>query len=147
MRLQLPPGWLLEDDGAGTGCATRTPGACELRVVLVDVALERTGGALEEPDPEGDLGWYLGTDVPACAGGEVRSRLVVRDLRPVGDRRAAYREWDVTCAGDPFLPARPRLWWLPRTRLAFVDESDDPAADQAVDGIVRTADLSRLDDG
>jgi hypothetical protein len=141
--LTLPPGWRLEDDGAGTGCVTRTPGVCELRVLLPDLARERSGQAFEDPDPEGRFGWHLGTDAAGCEAGLAQSRLVVRVLRPVDDKRAAYREWDVTCGGDP---SRPRLWWLPKTRLAFLDETalEDDDARAAVDDIVGTADISAI---
>jgi hypothetical protein len=143
--LTLPPGWRLEDDGAGTGCVTRAPGGCELRVLLLDVARERSQAAFADPDPEGRFGWYLGTDEPGCEAGPARSRLVERTLRPVDDRQAAYREWDVTCGGDP---SRPRLWWLPQTRLAFIDETDDVDVDAraVVDEVVRTADLGAFAD-
>jgi len=142
--LELPPGWLLEDDGAGTGCVTRTPGACELRVLLVPVARERSDVEFQTPEPDAPLGWYLGTDVPGCEAGNAQGRLVVRELRAVDDKQAAYREWDVTCGGDPHVPARPRLWWLPKTLLAFLDESDDESVDPVLDEIVRTADLGAV---
>jgi hypothetical protein len=141
--LTLPPGWRLEADGAGTGCVTRAPGGCELLVLLPDVARERSDAELEDPEPDGRTGWHLGTDVPGCEAGLAESRLVVRELRPVDDKRAAYREWAVTCDGDP---SRPRLWWLPETRLAFLDQTDlgDEDAREAIDEMVRGADVSAV---
>jgi hypothetical protein len=140
MVLTLPPGWRLEDDGAGTGCVTRGVGGCELRVLLPDVVRERSPVAFEDPDPEDSAGWHLGTDEPGCEAGFAQSRLAVRILAPVDDKQAAYREWDVTCGGDP---SRPRLWWLPQSRVAFLDETDagDEVARAAIDEIVRTVDL------
>ena len=132
----LPPGWRFQDDGAGRGCATRVPGTCDLLMVLPDV-VESTGRAIEDPRTEDDTGWYLGTDVPDCRS----SSLVVRELKPVGDKEAEYREWDVDCTGS--VP-RVRMWWLPKTRFAAVDQSGDPAARAAIDEIVRTTDLSGL---
>lgn len=132
----LPPGWRFQDDGAGRGCATRVPGTCDLLMVLPDV-VESTGREIEDPRTEDDTGWYLGTDVPDCRS----SSLVVRELAPVGDKQAEYREWDVDCTGS--VP-RVRMWWLPETRFAALDQSGDPAARAAIDEIVRTTDLSGL---
>lgn len=134
--LTVPAGWVLEDDGAGSACLTRTAGECELRLVLPDVVTER-GGAIKAPATDDDLGWYLGTDDPDCRS----SRLTRRDLAPIGDKRAEYREWEVDCDDSPALV---RMWWLPQTRLAVVDQSGDPAVRDVLDEVVRTADLSAL---
>jgi hypothetical protein len=132
----LPPGWRFRDDGAGRGCATRAPDTCDLLMVLPDVVAS-SGREIEEPRTDDDTGWYLGTDVPECRS----SRLVTRDLAPIADRRAEYREWEVDCAGSaPFL----RMWWLPKTGFGAVDQSADPAVRGVVDEIVRTTDLSGL---
>lgn len=135
----LPPGWRFRDDGAGRGCATRVPDTCDLLMVLPDV-VESTGREIRDPRVEDDTGWYLGTDEPDCRS----SSIVVRDLAPVGDEQAEYREWDVDCAGS--VP-RVRMWWLPETRFAAVDQSGDPAARAVVDEIVRSTDLSGLRPG
>lgn len=132
----LPAGWRFQDDGAGRGCATRAPDTCDLLMVLPDV-VESTGREIQQPRTDGDTGWYLGTDVPDCRS----SRLVTRELAPIQDKQAEYREWEVDCAGSaPFL----RMWWLPKTGFAAVDQSADPAVRDVVDEIVRTTDLSGL---
>lgn len=138
-RLTLPPGWRFVDDGAGRGCATRAPNTCDLLLVLPDV-VESTGREIEDPRTEDDTGWYLGTDEPDCRS----SSLVVRERAPVGDQQAQYREWEVDCTGS--VP-RVRMWWLPRTRVAAVDQSGDLAARAVIDEIVRTTDLSDLRPG
>jgi len=132
----LPVDWRFQDDGAGRGCATRAPDTCDLLMVLPDV-VAATGRQIAQPRTDDDTGWYLGTDAPDCRS----SRLVTRDLAPIDDKSAEYREWEVDCAGSaPFL----RMWWLPRTRFAAVDQSADPSVRAVVDEIVRTTDLSGL---
>jgi hypothetical protein len=142
--LTLPDGWSVGEEGDATLCLTRTD-ECELSVLLTDAAIEASGGAFELPDPESQYGWYTGTDVPGgCDDRDIAdSERVERSTRPVGDRTADYAVWQVTCPGGDY-PERPRLWWLPRTGLAFFDDSDDPAAEAAVDEIVRTADISAV---
>ena len=137
--LTLPAGWMLVDDAGGTGCVTRVADRCELALVLPDVVRER-GGEVEDPRTDADRGWYLGTDVPDCAS----SRLQVRDLAPIDDKQAEYREWALDCVDEP---SRLRMWWLPQTRLAVVDRSDDSVAGEVLTEIVRTADLSELRSG
>lgn len=137
--LTLPTAWSLVDAGDGTGCVTRTPGTCELQLVLPDVRRDR-GGEPAEPATDSDRGWHLGTDAPDCRS----SRLVVRDLAPVDDKRAEYREWELDCTGEP---PRLRMWWLPKTRFAAVDRTGDPAVAPVVTEIVRTARLAGLRSG
>jgi hypothetical protein len=136
---EVPVGWVLRDAGDGTACITRTADGCELQLVLPDVVADR-GGEIEELATDADDGWYLGTDVPDCRS----SALVVRELAPVDDKDAEYREWELDCTAEP---ARLRLWWLPETRFALFDRSGDPALGPGLTEIVRTADLGDLRTG
>lgn len=131
-RVFLPKGWRYDDaGGSGLACVDAVNlEACSVQLVN-PVALERDGAETDAPDPEADYGWWLGTDVPACADVApeaydrkaapaplLDSRISERGFRPLGDKTAVFRAFTLTCEGKTLGTAR--LWLLPDSKLAVV---------------------------
>jgi hypothetical protein len=76
-------------------------------------------------------GWSQATGVNTCPDGQPgtdqhwltsnqQNPTIDGELRPVGDRQAYYYEWSAGCADNDFT-FTPRAWYLPTSRLLFVD--------------------------
>ncbi|MEU3621423.1 serine/threonine protein kinase [Amycolatopsis coloradensis] len=67
------------------------------------------------------------------APGETQGSPVLRvnELRPIGTRKAAYEEWQLTCSGGGVVTQR--VWFLPKTRLVVVDEWNTPGLDKILE--------------
>ncbi|MCW2778020.1 MAG: hypothetical protein JWN17_1745 [Frankiales bacterium] len=132
-RVTFPEGWHYRDSGPSACLDAARKDACS--VVLYDQpASRRAGEETEDLDPEGAFGWYVGTDVPACADVDpahhgapgaalgdaplLSSRISRRGFSPVGSKKAVYREFALSCQGTALGTAR--LWLLPTTRFAVV---------------------------
>ncbi|RSN15006.1 serine/threonine protein kinase [Streptomyces sp. WAC 05977] len=57
--------------------------------------------------------------------------LQMKELRPVGTKRAAYEEWRLTCSGGGAVTQR--VWFLPKTQLVIVDEWNTPGLDKILE--------------
>ncbi|WP_409489452.1 serine/threonine-protein kinase [Amycolatopsis sp. cmx-11-12] len=57
--------------------------------------------------------------------------LRVKELRPIGMKKAAYEEWQLTCSGGGIVTQR--VWFLPKTRLVVVDEWNTPGLDKILE--------------
>ncbi|HEY9473518.1 MAG TPA: hypothetical protein VIS06_06655, partial [Mycobacteriales bacterium] len=114
-------------------------GSCALRIVDLN-----TGGAgnstARPPDPQAPQGWWMGAGPPTCGPTPpvpvANSTLVTSSFVRMRNKTAAYGAWQVTCA-DASRNFSPRLWWLPNTRVALVeDHGGAGAVDTQIDQIV-----------
>ncbi|MBB5854179.1 protein kinase [Amycolatopsis umgeniensis] len=57
--------------------------------------------------------------------------LQMKELRPIGTKKAAYEEWRLTCSGGGTVTQR--VWFLPKTQLVIVDEWNTPGLDKILE--------------
>lgn len=142
VRLALPAVWTAKVDGTLLCLTVSGDDGCTL--VVVDIGRIRAeGGSVSTPDPAAEFGWWYGSDVPNCdpTGGAyvpvTRSAKVPGPAtKPVGPKTALYGSWLVSCQ-DSDLDFDPRLWWLPTSKLAFVERSTVAGSGEAVDALLR----------
>ena len=147
----LPTGWSVSG-GAGvvgdTYCLL-VPGHkddnCMNYGALIEVWQNLSTSGVNVDDP---MAWGGGGDVsalPQCftdktySGPGITSAVVTqRGFRPLGDRTAVYREYDVTCGS--LARFHPRIWWLPTTKLmmttAALPDRYRSTVDQIADSII-----------
>ena len=121
-------------------CLTLVNGTgCSLEVIDIG-ATRAAGGSVSNPAPGEPNGWWWGSDVPSCgSGGDAspvtNSTVVEHGFRKVGSKTAAYAYWRVTCqnAEQDF---DPRLWWLPKSMIAFREHDTAAGAGAAVDKLL-----------
>ncbi len=130
--LTVPESWPVlrsanVEEYLGTGLCTGEPESCP-GVLFADTTLV----AHEEGRP------YRGSGPRRCHPvgrpdlEQSAPVLLKRELRPVGTKKAAYSEWRVSCgSGAP--PVIQRLWYLPKTGLAIVDEWNTPGLDRILE--------------
>jgi hypothetical protein len=65
-------------------------------------------------------------------------QLVESGFAPVGERTAEYRRWDFTCPGGAVKAEEHRVWLLPLSRVAIVEQRHAP---EVID-VVATAEVA-----
>lgn len=138
-RIPLPAAWTSRVDGQLLCLTLSGDDGCTL--VVLDVAeIQRQGGSVSVPDPGAEFGWWYGSDVPNCAEDRyvpvTRSSAVQSGFAKLGGRTAEYGYWLVTCQ-DSNLDFDPRLWWLPTSKLAFLERSTVAGSAAAVDALLK----------
>jgi len=143
--LQLPLGYRLDADDHGQACLDLGRGEQCGAQLLRSERMARTEGAFEPPDADSQTGWYQGTDVPGCGGGEVRaSTRTERATRPFGAKRADYARWRVVCADESVQMWS--LWALPTSGLDLLLEERPPdLSRELLQDILGRVDLSGLE--
>jgi hypothetical protein len=146
----LPTGWSVRggsDPGAEGYCFLipgRSGDGCTNYGVLLELWQDDTS-SLNVDDP---MIWTGGSDVgalPQCFTDKTFSHpgitsavVTQRGFRPLGDRTAVYREYDVTCGS--LARFSPRVWWLPTTKLMMttvaLPDRYRPTVDQIADSII-----------
>ena len=126
LRFDLPVGWRAQPSGS-SACLNpdgAPAGSCTLLIVDL-AAAEAEHHAVRPPDPQGPQGWWMGAGPPTCRSAQpvpvTTSTSTGSTFVRLRNKTAAYGAWQVTCA-DPARNFSPRLWWLPRTRVAFLQE-------------------------
>lgn len=146
LRFDLPAGWRV-DTTASSAClaAADTPaGQCTLKIVDYNtLAAQHQPG--NPPQPRAPQGWWMGTGTPTCATGQTvvpvtGSTLVTSSFVKMANKTSAYSTWQVTCA-DSAANFAPRLWWLPVTKVVFVQHHGgagpvDAQVDAQVDKLI-----------
>ena len=151
----VPTGWT----------SSQSFGVSEADVCLVPQEFERStcghGGLSiqawtkgEQPDYEAPTGWANfgdAGDLPGCVPDTTvdvtkaitADGVTVRGTRPVGDRRAIYREYRLQCRNG--WRSTPRLWWLPQSGVLLETIELPDRYRAAVDAIARSIDLTGYD--
>lgn len=146
VSFDVPGGWVV--DKRSSSACVRAPGVaagtCTLLVVDIPKAQVEHQVA-RAPDPKAPQGWWLGSGSPACATNPrvpaTGSELVGSGFVKMRNKTSAYGTWLVHCA-DPNLNFSPRLWWLPRTQVAFLQERGGGTVDAQVDRVVASVSVT-----
>jgi hypothetical protein len=141
LRFTLPAGWRIAPE-ATSACldpAGAPAGACTVKILDFN-AVAAAHVQMTPPDPKADHGWWMGPGAPTCVPGQaapvVDSALVTTSFVKMANKTAAYSVWRVNCvtAAQNFST---RMWWLPVTKVAFVQNSGGAGpTDAQVDKII-----------
>ncbi|HEY6744323.1 MAG TPA: hypothetical protein VI357_01265 [Mycobacteriales bacterium] len=126
-------------DGAYLCLTLVDDSGCSLEVIDIG-ATRAAGGSVSTPAPGEPNGWWWGSDVPTCGSGSdtspvTTSKVVEKGFKPVGSKTAAYASWLVSCQ-NPDLDFDPRMWWLPKSQVAFREHDTVAGAGEAVDKLL-----------
>lgn len=141
LRFSLPAGWRIAPEAA-SACLDPTgapAGACTVKIVDLN-AVAAAHIQMTRPNPQVDHGWWMGPGAPTCVAGQTApvtgSVLVTTSFVKMANKTAAYSTWRVTCAAAA-QNFSPRMWWLPVTKVAFVQHSGGAGpVDAQVDKII-----------
>lgn len=141
VRFSLPADWRITPKAA-LACldpASAPAGACTVKIVDLN-AVAAAHIQMTAPDPKVDHGWWMGPGAPTCVPGQrapvIDSVLVTTSFVKMRNKTAAYSVWRVSCvaAAQNFST---RMWWLPVTKVAFVQNSGGAGpTDAQVDKII-----------
>lgn len=146
VAFDVPAGWTSDDQGGLLCLRAPDAPAATCSLLVADVPRAQSAKLVAgPPDPKAPAGWWFLTGPPACStdppvpvvGSELKSSGFVR----MRNKTAAYATWVVHC-GDPNLTLSPRLWWLPRTQVAFLQQRGGGGVDGQVDGLVASVTVS-----
>jgi hypothetical protein len=140
VSFDVPGGWRSDDQGGSLCLSAPDAQAGTCTLLVVDVArAEAAHQVTGPPDPKASQGWWLRTGPPMCSTDPpvpvTGSELTGSGFVKMRNKTAAYATWQVHCA-DPDVTLSPRLWWLPRTRVAFLQERGGGPLDAQVDRLV-----------
>lgn len=146
-RFEAPAGWRLSTSN-WFSCLVRVgeqPGECTLRIVDVPAA-HAAKQAVATPDPKAPQGWWVGIGPPMCNPSQnvavTASQSLGTSFVKMKNKTAAQGTWQVHCS-NPQFDFTPRVWWLPKTQLAFIENhSGDAAVDAQVDRIIASVTIA-----
>jgi hypothetical protein len=136
LTIQVPAKWKVKKHGGGyhvlTGGCSKRAAECDgfwlLGKEAIKYAKEAGPYALDHP-------YHPSTGVMYCVkdkrywSSPMPQKPSVTGYKQVGDRKAHYTEWKITCSdnGRPTKVTYPqRLWYLPKSKLLVVDEFKTP---------------------